>query len=89
MHAPNGLPAKDRPGIPAWLGPVALCLGLLSWVVPVGGIALGLVAVACGVVSVWTRGPYRVDGTAVAGAALGALQVVSSLLLLVATSSGY
>ncbi|WP_433869033.1 hypothetical protein [Saccharopolyspora sp. CA-218241] len=83
----GGPPAKDRPGRQAWLGPLALGIGLGSWLVP-GGIPVALVAVACGAWSVRTRGPYRIDGTAVAGAVAGGLQVLFSLLLLAADSAG-
>lgn len=83
------LPAKDRPGKSAWLGPVALCSGLVSWVAPGGGMVIALVAAACGVVSIRTRGPYRVDWIAVVGIGVAVLQALFSLLLLVMELSGH
>ena len=89
MIEPRGLPAKNRPGKLAWLGPISLCIGLVSWVVPGGGPIIAAAAVACGVVSVLTRGRYRVDGTAVAGICAGGLQVAFSLVLVVMSASGH
>ncbi|GAB3285891.1 hypothetical protein GCM10027563_19270 [Parasphingorhabdus pacifica] len=71
------------------MGPISLCAGLLSWIMPGSGVVIALVAVAYGVVSVQTRGPYRVDGTAIAGMGVGSLQVAFSLLLLTMTASGH
>ncbi|MEU5845336.1 hypothetical protein [Saccharopolyspora shandongensis] len=85
----RGLPAKDRPGKLAWLGPVSLCASLISWIVPGGGMTIALAAVACGVISVWTRGAYRKDGTAVIGVCVASLQVAFSLMLVLVTAGGH
>lgn len=82
------LPAKDRHGRSAWLGPLSLFLGLVSWVAFAGGAIFGLAAVGCGVVSIATRAEYRVDWTAVAGAVVGAGQLLLSLMLLLSSASG-
>jgi hypothetical protein len=83
------LPAKDRPGKAAWLGPVALCLGVLSWPIPAGGVVLAVGAVGCGVVSMATKTEYRLDWTAVAGVAVAVLQLLLSLMLLVMAAVGH
>lgn len=74
------LPAKDRRGKTAWLGPLALVLGLASWFVPVGD-GLAAIAVICGIGSIMTRGAHRVDWTAAVGFAAGAIQLYVALLL--------
>ncbi|WP_158852108.1 hypothetical protein [Saccharothrix deserti] len=83
------LPAKDRPGKDAWLGPIALCLGLLSWPTPAGGAVLAAGAVVCGVRSMTTKTEYRLDWTAVTGTGIGALQLLLSLMLLVMEARGH
>lgn len=83
------LPAKDRPGKDAWLGPVSLCLALLSWPIPLGGPVLALGAVACGVRSMTTKTEYRIDWTAAAGTCVGVLQLLLSLMLLVMDAGGH
>ena len=88
MGAMRGLPAKDRPGKLAWLGPLSLCVGLISWVAPGGGLAIALVAIGCGGLSVWTRGAYR-DGTAIVGIGVAMLQVLLSLMLLLVAAGGH
>ncbi|MFI9011167.1 hypothetical protein ACIGNX_28420 [Actinosynnema sp. NPDC053489] len=82
-------PAKDRPGRGAWLGPVSLCLALLSWPIPVGGPVLAAGAVACGVRSMTTKTEYRLDWTAVTGTCLAVAQLLLSLMLLVMASRGH
>lgn len=82
-------PVKDRPGNGAWLGPISLCLGLLSWPIPVGGVVVAAGAVACGVRSMATKTEYRLDWTAVAGTCIGALQMLLSLMLLVMAAAGH
>lgn len=81
-------PAKERPGRSAWLGPVAMGLGLVSWVVPFGEV-VAAVALASGGVSIATRREFRIDWTAVAGIVLAAVQLYVALLLVVITSSGF
>lgn len=83
------LPAGDRPGRGAWLGPVSLGLGLLSWPIPAGGAVVAAVAVACGVLSMTTQTQYRLDWTAVAGVSVGVLQLMLSLMLLVLAANGH
>lgn len=85
MDPQRRLPTKGRPGKQAWLGPVALCLGLLSWLAPVLGIPFALGAVTCGAVSMSSR-EYRIDWMAAAGVGIGLTQVLASLLLLTATA---
>lgn len=82
------LPAKDRSGKSAWLGPIALYLGLVSWVAIVGGVIVAAAAVACGLGSIVTRAEYGVDWTAVAGTAAGTGQLVFSLWLFTMSASG-
>lgn len=82
-------PAKDRPGRGAWLGPLSLCLGLLSWPALAGGTALAVSAVACGAWSMTTKTEYRLDWTAVTGTGVGALQLLLSLVLLVMDVTGH
>ena len=83
------LPAKDRPGRDAWLGPISLCLALLSWPIPAGGTALAVGAVACGVLSMTTKTEYRLDWTAVTGTSVAVLQLLLSLMLLVMEAGGH
>lgn len=82
------LRARDRPGKGAWLGPVAAALGLLSWVSPIGGPIVALVACVCGAVSILTRRPYRIDWTAVVGICLGLGELFLDLVLFVSDVSG-
>lgn len=81
-------PAKDRTGKSAWLGPAALALALLSWVIPFGEV-VAAAALASGGASIATRREYRVDWTAAAGIALAAVQLYLALLLTVMSSSGF
>jgi len=83
------LPAKDRPGKDAWLGPISLCLALLSWPLPAGGTVLAVGAVACGVLSMATKTEYRLDWTAVTGTSVAVLQLLLSLMLLVMEARGH
>ena len=78
------IPARLRPGKQAWLGPAALCLGLLSWVIPVLGVPVAAAAVAGGAVSIGTNRAYRIDWTAFAGATLALGHIGMSLALLLA-----
>ncbi|MBP2472104.1 hypothetical protein JOF53_000976 [Crossiella equi] len=82
MKLVEDLPAKDRPGRLAWLGPLSFGLALLSWFFPIWGIALAVVALTCGIASLRTRGRYAADWTAVSGIVVAVLQAVFSLLLL-------
>lgn len=82
------LRARDRPGKAAWLGPIAVGLALLSWLTPIGGPVVALVAVVCGVVSIAKRRPYRIDWTAVVGICLGAGQLFLALVLFAISASG-
>ncbi|MFJ6673873.1 hypothetical protein ACIQMJ_22420 [Actinosynnema sp. NPDC091369] len=82
-------PAKDRPGRDAWLGPISLCLALLSWPIPAGGPVLALGAVACGVRSMTTKTEYRLDWTAVAGTCVAVLQLLLSLMLFAMAAGGH
>ncbi|MFB9904906.1 hypothetical protein [Allokutzneria oryzae] len=79
------LPAKDRPGVQAWLGPLSLGLGTVSWIVPGGNLVFVVAACVCGVVSIATRKWYSVDWTAVAGICVALAQALLSLLLLAAS----
>jgi hypothetical protein len=83
------LPAKDRPGRDAWLGPISLCLALLSWPIPAGGPVLAVGSVACGVWSMATKTEYRLDWTAVTGTCVAGLQLLLSLMLLVMAAGGH
>ncbi|WP_199443037.1 hypothetical protein [Umezawaea beigongshangensis] len=75
------LPAGDRPGLSAWWGPICLGLALLSWLFPVGGVAVAAAAVTCGVLSMATDRDYRLDWTALLGTPIGTAQLALSLLL--------
>jgi hypothetical protein len=70
------------------LGPVALGLALLSWVIPVVGLGVAALAVVLGVVSVATRGEYRIDWTAAAGICVGLGQGFFTLVLWVMSLTG-
>ena len=50
---------------------------------------LAVGAVACGVRSMTTKTEYRIDWTAAAGACLGVLQLLLSLMLLVMATGGH
>ncbi len=82
------LPARDRRGKLALLGPVSLGLGLLSWLTPFVGVAVAVVGIVCGVASILTRGEYRVDWTAGVGIALGGAQLFFELVLFAMSASG-
>lgn len=81
------LPAKDRKGKAAWLGPASIALALVSWVVPFGWV-VALAACACGALSIGTRREYRIDWTAVVGSCLGGAQVFVELVLFAMSLSG-
>jgi len=81
MPGPRSLPAGDRPGRQAWLGPASLALGLLSWPIPVVGVYIALAAIALGVLSMAVGTEYRLDWTAVTGLVVGTGQLALSLLL--------
>ncbi len=89
MGAARGLPAKDRPGKQAWLGPMSLLLGLVSWTLPVVSLPVAAVAIVCGAVSMSTSRQYRLDWTAVVGTGVGAARGLVSLLVLTMTANGY
>ena len=82
------LRARDRPGKGAWLGPIALGLAILSWLTPIGGPIVALAACGCGIVSIATRRPYRIDWTAAVGIGLGTGQLFLALVLFVISASG-
>lgn len=82
MTGSRRLPAGSGPGWHAWLGPVALGLGLLSWLVPLVGTPIALVAAALGGLSMTTRTEFRIDATAVAGVTVAAGQLLLALVLL-------
>lgn len=81
-----GRSAGDRPGRTAWLGPLALGLGLLCWLAPIGGEVVAAAAIASGAGSIATRREYRIDWTATAGICVGALQLYLALMLYVITT---
>lgn len=89
MNARWQLPAKDRPGKRAWLGPVSLCLGVVSWAIPGGGTLIAAGAIACGVASMATRAEYRLDWTAITGTCAGAGQLPLSLMLFAMAASSH
>ncbi|RCW46954.1 hypothetical protein DFQ14_101294 [Halopolyspora algeriensis] len=89
MGTARELPAENRPGKQAWLGPISLALGLVSWVIPAASWLVALGAIVCGAVSMSTRTEYRVDWTAVVGIGAGAARGLVSLLVLIMTASGY
>ncbi|TCP42056.1 hypothetical protein EV191_12422 [Tamaricihabitans halophyticus] len=76
------LPAGNRPGRSAWLGPFSLALAALCWFLPSGGALVGAAAVVCGALSIATRKEYRIDWTAVAGIGVGLAQLAWFLTLL-------
>lgn len=82
------LPARDRRGKLAALGPVALGLGVLCWLTPLVGAIVAILAIACGVVSIVTRRMYRVDWTATTGICLGGAQLFFELVLWAISVSG-
>lgn len=82
------LPARERSGKSSWLGPIALGLGLLSWVLPIGGEVVAIVAIGCGTASIVTRGEFRIDWTAVTGICVAAAQLFFALILFVMRVSG-
>lgn len=82
------LPAKERSGKSSWLGPVALGLGLLSWLLPVGGEVVAIVAVGCGTASIVTRRAFRIDWTAATGICVAAAQLFLALVLFAMRLSG-
>lgn len=82
------LPARDRRGKLASLGPISLGLGVLCWVTPLVGAVVAGVAIVAGVVSILTRREYRVDWTAVVGVCLGGAQVFFELVLFAISVSG-
>jgi hypothetical protein len=84
MTGPRHLPAGNRPGRHAWLGPAALAMGLLSWLIPVAGAVIALAALVCGLVSMSTLTEYRIDWTAALGATVAAGQLLLSLVLVLA-----
>lgn len=82
-------PARSRMGKTAWLGPLALGLGLVCWLLPIGGEIAAACAIGCGTGSIVTRRDHRVDWTAVAGICAGVLQLYFALVLLGITASGF
>lgn len=75
------LPASDRRGRFAALGLIALGVGVLSWLVPLVGAGVAVLAIGCGSVSILTRQDYRIDWTAVVGICLGGAQLLFELVL--------
>ncbi|MCT2584809.1 hypothetical protein [Actinophytocola gossypii] len=82
------LPARDRRGKLALLGPISLGVAVLSWLTPFLGIAVAAVAIILGVVSIVTRREYRIDWTAVAGISVGGAQLFFEVVLLAIGVSG-
>ncbi|NYH77380.1 hypothetical protein FHR84_000694 [Actinopolyspora biskrensis] len=82
MNQGQRIPARHRPGPCAWFGPIALCLGLVSWMLVVAGTVCAVAAVISGTASVTTRGHYRRDATALLGTALGAGHVLVSIMVM-------
>lgn len=82
------LPARDRRGKLASLGPIALGLSVLSWLIPFVGVAVAAVAIALGVASILTRKEYRVDWTAGAAICVGGAQLFFELVLFAMDASG-
>lgn len=80
--------AKERRGKSAWLGPLALGLGLLCWVLPIGSEVAAATAIGCGIGSIATRREFRIDWTAVAGICAGAGQLYFALMLFALEVSG-
>lgn len=81
MRGSRYLPAGDRPGRQAWLGPASVILGLVSWPIPAAGPFIAAVAIALGILSMTIRTEYRIDWTAVAGVVVGTGQLGLSMLL--------
>jgi len=81
MVARRQVPTRLRPGKRAWLGPAALAVGVVSWLVPAFGAPVAAAAVVCAVVSAGTDRQYRLDWMAVAGGGLGLGQVLVALLV--------
>jgi len=82
------LPAKDRPGRSGWLGPVALALAIICWIMPVGSTVVAGIAIVCALVSMSTEREYRIDWTAATGVAIGISQLTLSALLMALSASG-
>ena len=80
--------AVPRNGRRTWLGRVSLGLALLSWVLPIGDIVVGAVAVGLGLVALLRTAEERIDWVAAAGAAVGFLQVLLSVMLIAADVYG-
>ncbi|MQA62949.1 MAG: hypothetical protein GEU86_15985 [Actinophytocola sp.] len=78
-------PARDRPGKAAWLGPLALGLGLLCWLAPVGSELVASAAITSGAVSIVTRRGYRIDWAAAAGIFAGTLHLYVAVMLFAIT----
>lgn len=72
--------AENRPGKSAWFGPAALGIALVSWLIPFREV-LAAAALACGGVSIATRGEYRIDWAAVTGIVLAIAHLYVALLL--------
>ncbi|OZM72254.1 hypothetical protein CFN78_14620 [Amycolatopsis antarctica] len=83
------LPAKDRPGKQAWLGPVALALAVISWITPVAGPVVAGVAIACAGWSMFTAREYQVDWTAAVGAVVGLGQLGFAAVLFALSVTGH
>jgi len=81
-----GRPTNDRPGKAAWLGPLALGLGVLCWLAPIGSEVVAAAAIGCGAGSIATRREHRIDWTAVAGISAGVLQLYLALMLFAITA---
>ncbi|HEX2133566.1 MAG TPA: hypothetical protein VHH15_18640 [Actinophytocola sp.] len=82
------LPARDRRGRLASLGPISLGVGLLSWLTPLVGVVVAAVAIVLGAVSILTRKEYRIDWTAVAGISVGGAQLFFEVVLFAMGASG-
>lgn len=81
-------PADSRRGKRAWLGHASLGLALLSWVLPVGDLVVGAIALVIGLVALFRTADERTDWVAAAGAVVAFLQVLLTVMLLAADAYG-
>lgn len=76
--------ARPDSGRHAWLAPLALCLGLVSLLIPVLGSPIAVAAIIAGALAL-RRGHGRPDWMAVTGVIAASIQIAISALLLLAT----
>lgn len=79
-------PGRARPDSSrhAWLGPLALSLGLVSLLIPILGAPIGVAAIVAGTLAL-RRGHGRTDWMAVTGVVAASIQIALSVFLLLAT----